>query len=108
MSNNLPELPIALTDTGYLHLSAELVAQYFASDSIIALPRAGELWLLPVANKASGGLLLKHRNAKGDRSVLIWEFLPEGTPAGLYVARWDDDAKALRLRLEPLGAMDAI
>lgn len=93
------KLEIELTDAGYLHLSADLVAQYFSSNSIIALPREGELWLLPVANRAAGGLLLKHRNAKGDRSVLIWEFVPEGTPAGLYTARWDDEAKALRLSL---------
>lgn len=88
-----------LTATGYLHLSAALVEAYFPSRSLVALVQGGELWLLPVAGRASGGLLLKQRNRAGDCSVLIWEILPPGTAHGLLEARWDAEHGALRLRL---------
>jgi hypothetical protein len=91
---------LELLPTGYLHISAEVAVTYFPSDSLIAMMRDGELWLLPVANRSSGGLLLKHRNTHGDRSVLIWEVLPENTVTGLYTATWDDNAKTLRIPLQ--------
>ncbi|MEM7736615.1 MAG: hydrogenase maturation protease [Deinococcota bacterium] len=96
---DVSSVQLELLPTGYLHISAEVAATYFPSDSLIAMMRDGELWLLPVANRSSGGLLLKHRNAHGDRSVLIWEVLPENTIARLYTATWDNNAKTLRISL---------
>lgn len=92
-------MTVELTATGYLHLSAALVERYFPTRSVVALVREGELWLLPVASKALGGLLLKQRNLTGDCSVLIWEVLPPHTPCGPLEGRWDESQGAFRLGL---------
>jgi hypothetical protein len=94
---------VELTAQGYLHLPAELARRYFPNDLLVALPRGGELWLLPTRGAAAGGLLLKQRNARGDRSVLIWELLPPGTPPGPRPAHWDEHDRALRVALAPHG-----
>jgi len=92
-------MTVEITPKGYLHLSAEMVGQYFPTHSLIALVRGSELWLMPVADKTSGGLLLKQRNLAGDCSLLIWEVLPPGTPSGPLEGNWDVDNGALRLPL---------
>ncbi|HEY8416264.1 MAG TPA: hypothetical protein VIK99_10900 [Thermaerobacter sp.] len=89
---------VEITDGGYLHLPAEAAGRFPAGTAIV-LVRRGELWLLPVSHPGAGGLLLKWRNARGDRSVLVHEFLPEGTPPGPRQAFWDDEAGALRIPL---------
>jgi hypothetical protein len=94
-------LEIELTAQGYLHLPAEVAASYFPQDVLVALPRGAELWLLPTRGAAAGGLLLKRRNARGDRSVLIWELLPPGTVPGPRPAFWDERGGALRVALAP-------
>lgn len=90
---------LELTDQGYLHLPADLARRYFPNDLLVALVRDAELWLLPTRGPSAGGLLLKQRNRAGERSVLIWEFLPMGVLPGSYVARWDVDHGALRVKL---------
>jgi hypothetical protein len=79
-----------------------LARKYFPSDSIVVLPRGGELWVLPVSNRAAGGLLLKQRNAGGDRSVMVWHVMPnEASIDGMRSARWDPENAALRIALNP-------
>jgi hypothetical protein len=90
---------VELTEQGYLHLPIELAAQHFPGDVLVALLREGELWLLPLRGPAAGGLLLKQRNLRGDRSVLLRELLPEGTTPGERAARWDAESGALRVSL---------
>lgn len=90
---------IELTDQGYLQLPVELAQRYFPDDVLVVLPKLPELWLLPLRGAAAGGLLLKQRNRKGDRSVLIWEHLPSDTLPGSYPVFWDHDHGALRLAL---------
>ena len=63
------------------------------------MPRGRELWLFPTRGAGGGGLILKQRNLAGDRSVLIWEHLPEGTPPGPLAAFWDETNGALRVAL---------
>ncbi|MCS6886940.1 hydrogenase maturation protease [Chloroflexus sp.] len=92
---------LELTAQGYLHLPAALAQRYFPADLLVALPRDGEVWLVPLRGPAAGGLLLKQRNARGDRSVLIWEALPPATPPGLRRAVWDERNGALRMALQP-------
>ncbi|HRV91824.1 MAG TPA: hydrogenase maturation protease [Anaerolineae bacterium] len=92
-------MEIKLTDQGYLQLSADVARRYFPEDVLVVLIKTPELWLLPLRGASAGGLLLKQRNLKGDRSVLIWEQLPDGTPAGSYPAFWDDSRGALRIAL---------
>jgi hypothetical protein len=90
---------VELTEQGYLHLPADLAAQHFPGDVLVALLREGELWLLPLRGAAAGGLLLKQRNLRGDRSVLLHELLPAGTPPGQRAAHWDAERGALRVSL---------
>ncbi|HEY9682980.1 MAG TPA: hypothetical protein V6C86_15495 [Oculatellaceae cyanobacterium] len=89
-------MQIEITDRAYLIIPAEMSTKYFPSDNLVALPRDGELWLMPVSNKASGGLLMKRRNLKGDRSVLLVEILEEGS-SGFYEAQWDQAHGAMRV-----------
>jgi hypothetical protein len=91
---------VEFTADGYLRVPAEVARAYFPNDALVAVPRERELWLLPILGPDSGGLLLKQRNAAGDRSALIWEALPDGTPpVGEREAVWDDGNGALRVAL---------
>lgn len=91
-------MQVELTSSGYLHIDAA-VAERFPTGTAIVLPRDEELWLMPVSHTGAGGLLLKLRNARGDRSVLVQEYLPEGVRAGNREAIWDDENGALRIPL---------
>ena len=53
-------------------------------------PAWRELWLLPLVGPEGGGLLLKQRNRRGDRSTLIWEALPPDPAIGFSPAVWDE------------------
>ncbi len=92
---------VAFTKRGYLIIGAELARACFPTDAVIALQRGRELWVLPVSNRAAGGLLLKQRNTAGDRSVLVWHVMPtEASFDGSRPARWDADHAALRIDLD--------
>lgn len=90
---------LEITGSGYLHIPVGVAQKYFPRDVMVVLPRGKELWLLPTRGPEAGGLLLKQRNLQGDRSVLIWEMLPEDTPPGPKPVFWDDDQGALRMAL---------
>jgi len=90
---------VEFTADGYLRLSAELAREHFPSDALVAVPRGDELWLMPLIGPEGGGLLLKQRNRRGDRSTLIWEALPSIAPTGLRPAVWDHGNGALRVSL---------
>lgn len=92
-------LEVELTEQGYLHLPADLARQHFPHDLVAAMPRRREVWLLPTRGPGSGGLILKQRNARGDRSLLIWHLLPPGAPTGWRAAFWDASQGALRVAL---------
>ena len=88
-----------MTEQGYLQISADVAQRYFPEDVLVVLVKTPELWLLPLRGASAGGLLLKQRNLQGDRSVLIWEQLPEEAGAGSYSAFWDETRGALRVAL---------
>jgi hydrogenase maturation protease len=91
---------VEFTPEGSLRLSAEVAARYFPADALVAVSRGSELWLMPLVSTEGGGLLLKQRNIRGDRSTLIWESLPPGSsPVGERPAIWDDARGALRVDL---------
>lgn len=91
---------VEFTSDGSLRLTAEVAAAFFPSDALVAIPRGDELWLMPLIGPEGGGLLLKHRNPRGDRSALIWEALPPGPPpVGERTAIWDSANGALRVAL---------
>jgi hypothetical protein len=88
---------VEITEQGDLRLTAEVAAEFFPTDSLVAVLRGTELWLMPLTGPESGGLLLKQRNTRGDRSALIRESLPEDPPCGLCDAVWDANSGALRV-----------
>lgn len=91
---------IELTEKGYLILPVELAQKYFPSDNLVALAKGNELRLLPVNSSSYGGLILKHRNKRGDRSVLLVEVLTQNMLPGVYVPIWHNDLGALVVKFE--------
>lgn len=90
---------VEFTPNGYLVLQAEVAQQFFPSDLLVALRRGVELWLLPTRGPSAGGLILKQRNPRGDRSVLVRETLADEPHCGVRPAFWDDANGALRVAL---------
>ncbi len=90
---------VEFTPGGDIRISAETSQRYFPADALVAMQRGNELWLLPLTGPEGGGLLLKQRNAKGDRSTLIWEALSTDPPVGQRPAVWDHGNGALRIAL---------
>jgi hypothetical protein len=88
-----------ITADGYLRLPAELAERCFPAGVCVASVVAGDLVLLPLRSEANGGLVLKRRNAAGDRSLLINEVLAFRPPAGRFEAAWDGDRGALVVAL---------
>lgn len=88
---------VEFTSDGYLRLAADVAAQFFPSDALVAVLKGAELWLMPLVGPEGGGLLLKHRNARGDRAALVWESLPTPAPVGQRTALWDERMGALRV-----------
>lgn len=91
---------LEIIESGYLIVPNAVAAEFFTEDACVALWRAPELWILPLRAANSGGLLLKQRNAQGDRSVLIHEALPLNFPTGFFNAFWDEENHALRIALK--------
>jgi len=96
-------LEVEFTADGYLHLSGEIAGRYFPTDGIVALVKGPEMWLMPTHSNASGGFLLKRRNGRGDRTVLIWEALQMHSIEGSRIAFWDEHQGALRVALGATG-----
>lgn len=91
---------VELTADGYVRIAADIAARFFPGDALVAMARGAELWLIPLIGPQGGGLLLKQRNARGDRAALVWEALPPGdTPRGVRAAYWDGEAGAVRVDL---------
>lgn len=88
---------VEFTDDGYLRLAFADARQYFPGDAAVVLAKGDEVWLLPLRGTASGGLLLKQRNAAGDRCVLVREALADDLPVGPRPAWWDAEHGALRI-----------
>lgn len=90
---------VLFTSHGYLVLAAEVARAFFPGDTLLALRRDRELWLLPTRGAAAGGLVLKQRNVAGDRAVLVREVLDDAPIAGPRRAFWDERQGALRVAL---------
>ncbi len=80
-------------------MPAEIAETYFQTNAIIVVPQEEHLLVMPVSYVGAGGLILKYRNKKGDRSVFITEFLPEDVDYGERTVEWDEEALALRVPL---------
>ncbi len=60
---------------GSLRLSNETYERYFSGlEAVVLQRRADDLVVLPVRQASAGGLILKRRNARGDRVVSAGDF----------------------------------
>jgi len=97
---------VELTATGSLIIPADVAQTYMeGSESAMAATRGDALCVMPIRAHTVGGLIVKQRNARGDRSILVVEQLPrcDGVPAwtaGERAFRWDEEEKALRIPLQ--------
>jgi hydrogenase maturation protease len=96
-------IEVEFTHDGYLRLSSEIASRYFPSDGLVALLRGPEMWLMPTHGNASGGSLLKQRNPRGDKAVLVLEELHPRNVVGSRIAFWDEAQGALRVALNASG-----
>ena len=90
---------IEITPQGSLRLDADVARRLFPTDSLVALVRGPELWLLPIRESSAGGLMLKQRNPRGDRSVLLHGCVDVDLSTGVHDAFWDPGSGALRVAL---------
>jgi len=91
-------------ERGSLYLEAELYLRYFRGIGTAVLTGDSHtLLLLPIRHTAAGGLLMKIRNARGDRVMHVSEALIacglSSNFSGLFPACWDPSAAALRINL---------
>lgn len=89
---------------GSLYLNRELCDSYLPGIGAIALlNRDGCVYLLPLHGASAGGMLLKIRNAHGDRVAHALEFLRSlgidaDTPELRYPVYWTPDIAGLLLQ----------
>lgn len=96
------QVQVEFTEDGHVRLDASCAREYFPGDAAVVLAKEqeGEVWLVPLRGTASGGLLLKQRNAAGDRAMLVREALSDDLPVGIRRAWWDERQGALRISRE--------
>jgi hypothetical protein len=96
-------LTVAWLRRGSLHLRREACAAFFPqAESVALIEGDGTILVIPLVVGAAGGLLLKVRNARGDRVVQAQEFFrrqgfDDMAEAALSM-RWDAARAALVLQ----------
>lgn len=93
-----PEISVA---RGNFYLTREICDTYLAGAASVALlTRADQVLIVPLMQQSAGGLLLKQRNARGDRVIHAQEFfrnagLPEEFEPRTIPVHWSPDSAAL-------------
>jgi hydrogenase maturation protease len=91
-------------DRGNFYLSREFCDAHFPQAvSVALLVRGEDVLIVPLAPQSAGGLLLKQRNARGDRVIHAQEFLREHGYAEDFATRslgvdWNPASAALVVR----------
>jgi hypothetical protein len=86
---------------GNFYLSREICDTYLPGVlSVALLVREEQVMIVPLIQQSAGGLLLKQRNARGDRVIHAQEFfrsrnLPEEFEMRAMPAHWSSEAAAL-------------
>jgi hypothetical protein len=86
---------------GNLYLSQALCATWFPDAVAVALLRRdGRILIVPLAAQSAGGLLLKQRNARGDRVIHAQEFcrqhgISEDFAPRALAVHWNSESAAL-------------
>lgn len=89
---------------GNLYLEASLYKKYFPDlQSAILMKKDTTLFILPVINANAGGLLMKIRNAQGDRVIHAQEFFRDNaideSLDQLVPVFWDRNSSGLAVQL---------
>ena len=106
-SHDEDPLATALVSAGNLYLSSEACARYLPGvESIALLEHDAQVLIVPLTRASGGGLLLKVRNARGDRVVHAQEFFRthgyvESFETRSVPMRWDEATAALVLANVP-------
>ncbi len=101
-------LPVMVA-RGNIYLSREVVDACLGGiDSVALLDRNGRVMVVPLTRESGGGLLLKIRNARGDRVIHAQEFFREkgyleDFQERHFAARWDRSSAALLIEDMPKG-----
>jgi hypothetical protein len=88
---------------GSIYLSRELCDAHLPDAGAVALlARDDDVLIVPLARQSAGGLLLKVRNARGDRVVHAQEVLrarglPEDFEERRFTVHWAGELKALAI-----------
>jgi len=91
-------------ERGNIYLARELCDAHFPQAvSVALLVRGGDVLIVPLAPQSAGGLLLKQRNARGDRVIHAQEFFREHGFAEDFETRslgvdWNPASAALVVR----------
>ena len=94
--------------SGNIHLSHELCSAHLAEARSVALVAHGEdVLIMPLIQQSAGGMLLKIRNARGDRVLHAQEFLrargvPEDFEERRFPVRWIAELSALAIMGMPI------
>jgi hypothetical protein len=93
--------------SGSIYLSRELCDAHLPDVATVALlARDDAILIVPLARQSAGGLLLKIRNARGDRVVHAQEVLrakglPDDFEERRFPVHWVADLKALAIPVLP-------
>lgn len=90
---------------GYLYIDGDVASRGFPSGVLAVTCNDYVLDVYPLASQASGGSLLKVRDSKGNRSVLIDEVLRgcKSPVDGYYRAKWIEPNGCFRVSLDHRG-----
>jgi hypothetical protein len=104
MADSADSIPTVRIRNGSLYLSLELYRTYFSGlESVILLRQPEKILIMPVMHSGGGGILIKIRNARGDRVVHAQEFFREhGLDESIdqvLDARWNSETAALEIEL---------
>jgi hypothetical protein len=100
-SLNLPAAAEISVVRGNLYLTREICDKYLPGVASVALlMRDEEVLIVPLIQQSAGGLLLKQRNARGDRVIHAQEFfrnagLPEEFESRTVPVHWSRESAAL-------------
>jgi hypothetical protein len=91
-----------LVRDGSVYINSDLYRECFSGIETVALLRQGAGFLIvPVHTNASGGRLMKIRNARGDRVISAPDFCRDhgidDIKERIYHAYWDEQVSALRV-----------
>lgn len=95
---------VEITVDGYLRLDRESAETFFPNDTLVVLHKEDEWVLMPTRGPAGGGMVLKQRNLRGDRSLLLVEMVQWIPLSGIYRARWDEASGGLRFQSNREGS----